>query len=848
MLIKVLSIFIQADYWASILRYMTPILLATLGGLYNEKAGVLNLGLDGAMLSAAFFGYIGSLYSHSVWIGLLTAVFAGVVISIIHGYLVITLKGNQMVSSLGINMLALGVTGTGFRLMTGNKLVQNQCQGFSVLSFGPLTKIPFIGNVLFHQTGIVYFSLLMIPLTYLILYKTNWGLKIRGAGEYPLALDTVGINVYQVRYLSLIVSGVLTGLGGAAITLTGINTFYDNITSGRGFIAYAAIVFGNWNPFGASIGALIFGAGEALQLRLQALGFNVQYQLFQIVPYAITLIALILFMDSSRGPAASGIPYSSENNRLFDFRRKKKNHKTTTAPAQKSENILEFRNIRKQFTRVLALDDVSISIKKGEVHAILGENGAGKTTLMSILFGLYHADRGEILINGKKAEIKSPRDSINLGIGMVHQHFMLIPALTVWENVILGMDESRNPVLNKKVEIAKIEALCEKFDMHIDLNAYVWQLSVGEQQRVEILKSLYRGANVLILDEPTAVLTPQESEELFVILRSFVKKGMSIFFISHKLNEVMSISNRISVLRRGKIVKTVNTAQTDQDELVNMMVGRKVETCYERNTNEIGDVVLSVDGLFAKSIRNLTAVKNISFELHAGEILGIAGVDGNGQTELVAALTGMQDASDGKVMFSGEDVTNKSPRFLFERGMAHVPGDRHRNGLILDMSVKENFILEEYYHKPFSTHHMLRLDRIKSKARELSQSYDIRLSSVESEAGSLSGGNQQKIVLARMLDRNPKLLILVYPTRGLDIGAIDYIYKRIFEARNKGCAILLISTELDEILTLSDRIGVLYEGSLVDIVDRDKADVNEIGLLMAGMGKKNKQVEEAHAV
>nr|WP_277998240.1 ABC transporter ATP-binding protein [Zhaonella formicivorans] len=499
-----------------------------------------------------------------------------------------------------------------------------------------------------------------------------------------------------------------------------------------------------------------------------------------------------------------------------------------------SEFILEMKGVRKEFPGLVANDNVNLQVKKGEIHALLGENGAGKSTLMNILYGLYQADAGQILYKGQQVEVSSPRKAIEMGIGMVHQHFMLIPALTVAENMILGMQEGKNPLLNLKEAEKRIRELGKKFGLVVDPTAVVWQLSVGEQQRVEILKALYRGAEILILDEPTAVLTPQETDELFAILRSLTQQGLTIIFISHKLNEVKAISDRVTILQRGRVVKTVNTKDTDQQELARMMVGREVLLKAEKAPAKPGDKVLEVKDLEVKNDKNISAVKGVSFEIKAGEIFGLAGVDGNGQSELIEALTGLRQAVSGQVYYAGENVTNKPPRYLIEKGMAHIPEDRHLRGIILNMSIKENMIMETFYQEPFSKHHILQQHVIADFSNSLIEEYDIRTTSNELPVGNLSGGNQQKVVLARMLQRSPNLLILVHPTRGLDVGASEYIHKRIIAERDKGCAVLLVSTELDEILSLSDRIGVIYEGVMMGIIRQEEADVNEIGLMMAG--------------
>lgn len=494
--------------------------------------------------------------------------------------------------------------------------------------------------------------------------------------------------------------------------------------------------------------------------------------------------------------------------------------------------VLSLRGITKKFPGVLANDQVDLDIYPGEVQALLGENGAGKSTLMNILYGLYGADAGQIFLEGREVTITSPREAIELGIGMVHQHFMLIPALTVTENIILGIAGSVH--LNMREAAQKIRAAGEQYGLKVNPEARVDTLSVGQQQRVEILKALYRGAKILILDEPTAVLTPQETEELFAILRQLTSRGMTVIFISHKLNEVMAISQRVSVLRRGRLIKTVFTSETSPEELASLMVGREVSLQLDKQPASPGEPVLEVKDLYVSGEQNLPAVQGISLTIRAGEIFGLAGVDGNGQSELIRAITGLQRALKGHIRICGQEVTNLPPRQLLDLGMAHIPEDRQKQGLIMDMKIEENLILEYFYQAPFTRHHFLQTGSIQKLAEKLIKDFDIRTPSCEIPAGNLSGGNQQKIILARSLYRQPKLLIAVHPTRGLDIGATDFIHRILIAERDRGCAILLVSTELDEILRVSDRIGIIYEGQLMGIIDAATADLTTIGLLMAG--------------
>lgn len=498
--------------------------------------------------------------------------------------------------------------------------------------------------------------------------------------------------------------------------------------------------------------------------------------------------------------------------------------------------ILELRGITKRFPGVLANDHIDLTLEAGEIHALLGENGAGKTTLMNILYGLYQQDEGEVIVRGQKIEIHSPSDAIAAGIGMVHQHFMLVPVFTVTENVMLGEESIRfGGLLNRAEAADKIRQISEQFGLQVDPDARVEDLPVGVQQRVEIIKLLYREADILILDEPTAVLTPQEADELFKIMHSLVERGKSIIFITHKLREVLDASDRITVIRHGKVIGSTLPAEADQNKLAEMMVGRAVQLEVDRTPAKPGEVVLQVEDLVVLDERRQAAVDGVSFEVRAGEVLGIAGVQGNGQTELVEALTGLRPAQSGRVALLDREITHSSPRQITETGSAHVPEDRQRDGLILDFPIADNLILNTYYQPPFSRGAVLNGPEILRHANELIQEFDIRTPGAFTTAGSLSGGNQQKLIVAREFSRPIKLLIASQPTRGLDVGSVEYIHGRIIQKRDEGCAVLLVSSELDEVMGLSDRIAVMYRGEIVDILQADEATKEGVGLLMAGI-------------
>lgn len=496
--------------------------------------------------------------------------------------------------------------------------------------------------------------------------------------------------------------------------------------------------------------------------------------------------------------------------------------------------VLQAKGITKQFPGVLANDHVDFNLRKGEIHVLLGENGAGKTTLMNILYGLYHPDSGEILVNGQPVQINSPNDSIALGIGMVHQHFMLVPVFTVAENVMLGDETVKNGFLDRKTVASKVKTLSHHYSLDVDPDALVGQLPVGVQQRVEIVKTLYRDAQILILDEPTAVLTPQEADELFVIMRGLTERGVSIIFITHKLREVLAVADRITVMRAGRVIGTVTPQETNESKLASMMVGREVILKVDKSEARPQEVVLKVENLHVLDDRGLETVRGVSFEVRAGEVLGIAGVQGNGQTELAEALTGLRRVRSGHVMINGKQMADKPPRPLIESGLSHIPEDRQRHGLVLGETVADNLVLCTYYRPPFAKWIVLQQDAIDANARKRIQEFDVRTPSPYVLASKLSGGNQQKVIVARELSRDIKLLIASQPTRGLDVGSIEYIHKEIVLMRDRGIAVLLISAELDEIMALSDRIAVMYRGQIVAVLDARQATREQLGLLMAG--------------
>lgn len=500
-------------------------------------------------------------------------------------------------------------------------------------------------------------------------------------------------------------------------------------------------------------------------------------------------------------------------------------------------NVVEMVGITKRFPGIIANDQINLTVRKGEIHALLGENGAGKSTLMNILFGLYQPDEGEIRINEKPVKITGPTVANKLGIGMVHQHFMLVEPFTVTENIILGDERSKFGLLNIKKAEKEIQRLSDQYGLKVDPRAKIADISVGMQQRVEILKTLYRGADILIFDEPTAVLTPQEIEELTEIMRRLVDEGKTIIFITHKLKEIMSTCDRVTVIRRGKVIQTVDVVETNENELAALMVGREVSFTVEKEKKQPGEPIVKISQLVALDHRGVRAVNGLDLEVRAGEIVGLAGVDGNGQTELIEAITGLRDIESGSIHINGKDMTRFKPRKVIEAGVGHIPEDRHKRGLVLDFTVSENMVLQSYYQAPFTKRGIIQNGEIDQYAKRLIKEFDVRTPNEHVPIRGLSGGNQQKAIIAREVDRDPDFLIAAQPTRGLDVGAIESIHRRLVEQRDKGKAVLLVSLELDEVLKLSDRVAVIYEGKIVGWVDPETTTEEELGLLMAG-GKK----------
>ncbi|WP_066892005.1 ABC transporter ATP-binding protein [Clostridium nigeriense] len=498
--------------------------------------------------------------------------------------------------------------------------------------------------------------------------------------------------------------------------------------------------------------------------------------------------------------------------------------------------VVEMLNIRKEFPGIVANDNVTLQLKKGEIHALLGENGAGKSTLMGMLFGMYQPESGMIKVNGKEVKISSPNVANDLGIGMVHQHFKLVENFTVTENIILGLEPKKFLTVDIKSAAKKIAELSKAYGLNVDPYAKIEDISVGMQQRVEILKMLYRNAEVLIFDEPTAVLTPQEIEDLIGIMKNLIREGKSIILITHKLKEIKEAADRCTVIRRGKYIGTVDVKQTSEADMAKMMVGRQVSFKVEKTKAKPSEEVLRIENISVKNNKKVLGLKNFTLNVRKGEIVGIAGVEGNGQTELVEAITGMRNIEEGKIFFNGKDITKHSIRKRIDEGIAHIPEDRHKRGLILDYTMEDNMVLKAYKNQPFSKNGLINREEIKKYSDEIIETFDVRSGEGgASIARSLSGGNQQKGIIGREILSNPDLLIAVQPTRGLDVGSIEYIHKRLVEQRDNGKAVLLVSLELDEVLNVSDRIAIVNNGELVGIVNADETDENEVGLMMAGI-------------
>nr|WP_255686949.1 ABC transporter ATP-binding protein [Pontibacillus sp. HN14] len=496
-------------------------------------------------------------------------------------------------------------------------------------------------------------------------------------------------------------------------------------------------------------------------------------------------------------------------------------------------------NIRKEFPGIVANDNINLQVKKGEIHALLGENGAGKSTLMNVLFGLYQPEKGEIRVNGKPVKITNPNIANDLGIGMVHQHFMLVDTFSVTENIILGSEPKKSGTVDIKKAEAEVQEISERYGLKVDPTAKIKDISVGMQQRVEILKTLYRGADILILDEPTAVLTPQEIHELIEIMKTLIQEGKSIILITHKLKEIMEVCDRCTVIRKGQGIGTVDVSETSTTELASLMVGREVSFSTEKTPAHPEGDVLKISDLRVKDSRGAEMVKGLQLDVKAGEIVGIAGVDGNGQSELIEAIAGLRKVESGSILLNNEDITHFKPRKVTESGVAHIPQDRHKFGLVLDFPIGENMVLQNYYQKPYSSMGILNYKEIYKQANKLIKEYDVRTPSEHTPARALSGGNQQKAIIGREVDRSPDLLIAAQPTRGLDVGAIEFIHKKLIEERDKGKAVLLLSFELEEIMNVSDRIAIMFDGQIVANVRPEETTEQELGLLMAGS-----QVEE----
>lgn len=824
------SILLSPEFGAAALIAALPLLLAALGGLLSEVSGTLNLALEAMMLCGALAAYLGALDGGSPWIGLLAAMAAGALIGLLHGVFSITLRGNQIVSAVALNLFAMALTSYIFRVFYGKTAVLPFSTPLPQFGLPLLRDLPYLGPVLFRQNVLMYAGILLVPAIWFVLYRTGWGLMLRAAGEHPLAAHTVGIRVRRVRYAALLSGGALAGAGGAAlVSASGINMFQENMSAGRGFIAFAAILFGRWRPFGVLTGALLFGVGDALQIRLQAYSVPVPHQLLFMLPYLITLAALVLFIPEASGPAASGVPFEAETPEL------KLRPNTPTGDAQETKGeLLELRRIVKQFGELKANDQVSLTLRGGEIHAILGENGAGKTTLMNVIYGLYQPDGGQILLRGRPVRISSPREAMRLGIGMVHQHSMLIPAFSALENITLGTRPAHPPLLNLRRTARDIEDVWRDLDPGAAPTEKVGRLTVGQRQKVEIIRALSRRARILILDEPTALLTPQETEQFLALLRQLRDSGATIVLVSHKLKEVLAVSDRITIMRAGRVVRTLETARASAMELAELMVGRELSFEITKAPASPGDALLEVRDVHSQGATRARALHGFSLDLLAGEIHGLAGVEGNGQSELMEVLLGLRPIEEGHLLLRGEEINTLPTDQRLRRGLAVVPEDRHEQGLVLKMTIAENLLLDTFSWEPYARRGWMRSAPSRARAATLMQTFQIRAPRAGVPVRNLSGGNQQKVVLARALGRRPHVLLVAHPTRGLDVGAAADIHARIIVAREAGAAVLLISSELEEIMALSDRISVIYEGRNVETTPAAKTSLARLGLLMAG--------------
>lgn len=822
---------------ATTIRVSTPLVLGALSGILCERSGVVNIAIEGMMLTAAFAGFTASLYIYdagapglaALLLGVAVAILSGALLGLLHAVLSVTYRTDQIISGTVINILAVGITGYLNRQLFFGGEMPHSPGVLPRISLPGLSNLPLVGSI-FSQQPITWLAPLLVIAVHVLLFHTVWGLRTRAVGEHPRGADTLGIDVYRVRYINVIAGGAMAGLAGAYFTLESVPAFEPLMTNGRGFISLAAMIFGNWTPFGAWAATLLFGAAQALQANAQQFQFPAPSQFVGMVPYGMTMLVLTGIVGRTLPPAADGQPYEKEA-----ARPRRRAAAPAPIPFAADGAILHAVGIVKRFPGVVANDHVTFSLRRGEIHAILGENGAGKTTLMNILYGLYHPDEGEIYVKGQPVELRSPHDAIRLGIGMVHQHFMLVPVFTVAENIILGQEIRRGPFLDLRRAIDEVRALSRRYGLEVDPEALVKDLPVGVQQRVEILKALYRRADILILDEPTAVLTPQETEELFRVMRHLQQQGVSIIFITHKLKEVLAVADRITVLRNGRVVGTLTPAEADEAHLAAMMVGREVMLTVEKAPARPGPEVLRVEDLYVRDDRGAMVVNGVRLSVRAGEILGIAGVQGNGQTELIEALIGLRPAAAGRVLLEGEEVTNRPPRFLIARGVAHIPEDRLKHGLVLPYSVADNLVLSTYDRPPFARGIRWQPAAVMDHARRLIALYDIRAPGPDTPARALSGGNQQKVIAARELSRPIRLLVANQPTRGLDVGATEYIHRKIVEMRDQGVAVLLVSTELDEIFSLADRIAVMYRGRIVATLEAAEATLQQVGLLMAGV-------------
>ncbi len=837
-----LSYFIDGPRTRSVLvfawAYAVPLVLASMVGIIGERSGVVNIGIEGQMLAAAFAAFFAAAVSRSLLVGVLAGIGTGILMGAFLAVTTVRWRMDQIIAGVVLNIVATGLTS--FYYSQGQTLPR----AMPKFSVPLLSEIPLIGPAFFHNGAFALFAIVAVLVLQYLLFSSRWGLRTRAIGEHPHAADTAGVNVVALRLFNVSAAGLLAGAAGAYLS----------------FLALAIMIFGAWHPLRAMAAALFFGFTAALASQLQAdRVVDIPPQFVNLLPYVLTLVVLAVAAERVHPPAAVGQPFGGtrggrgagapagrgrptvrQGGHLMSARHLMSAPagpgSTAASPDHPAGRLLELDGVTRAFGAVKANTGITMHVDRGEIVALLGENGAGKSTLVKQIFGLLKPDTGTIKIKGDPRPVKNPSDAIRRGVGMVHQHFQLVPVMTVAENLILGNEPTRAGRVDLDSARTMVRELSTKYGLRVDADARVEDMPVGAQQRAEILKALSRDAELLILDEPTAVLTPQETDELLSVMRDLADRGTSIVFITHKLREVLAVADRVYVLRGGRVAGEVAAKDTDQAALARMMVGRSVVLAVDKEPSDPGDVVLQVSDLVVRDERKLPAVDGFSVNVRAGEIVGLAGVEGNGQRELVEAIAGMRKPESGSVTMLGKDITAAHPFAVHDAGVGHIPEDREKHGLVSGHTIADNLILNRFTYPQFSRRGVRDESAINDNATALREQFDIRSSGIHAHAGSLSGGNKQKIVVARELSAKPRLLVAAQPTRGVDVGSIEFIHQQIVAARDDGAAVLLVSAELDEVLSLSDRIVVIHAGRAVAQLPAEGADRAEIGRLMAGGG------------